>query len=203
MKFFTQVVLVLFFAKKSMQVRQRRATRPSKRPLDDDFVSDIGSSLSGNESYADDDSEDFKSQAIPAMPTKPIDHHEQIIAPSPNHIALQQVQSTEMKSMKSLEENMLLSPFKSLDALLKDLHTSRGNSRRKANRSESMFCPIPNAPVFMPTEEEFIDPHQYIQSIREKAEKFGICKIVPPKGWSPPFRLPIHVYCFIFVLNCA
>lgn len=36
------------------------------------------------------------------------------------------------------------------------------------------------APVFIPTAEEFKNPLLYIQKIRPLAEKFGICKIKPP-----------------------
>lgn len=36
------------------------------------------------------------------------------------------------------------------------------------------------APVFIPTAEEFKHPLVYIQKIRPLAEKFGICKIKPP-----------------------
>jgi len=43
--------------------------------------------------------------------------------------------------------------------------------------------PIDPAPTYRPSEEEFLDPLKYIESIRPEAEKFGICKIVPPKSW--------------------
>lgn len=43
----------------------------------------------------------------------------------------------------------------------------------------------PEAPVFYPTFEQFQDPIEFISSIREKAEPFGICKIVPPSEWKP------------------
>ncbi|OQR95317.1 histone demethylase [Achlya hypogyna] len=43
--------------------------------------------------------------------------------------------------------------------------------------------------IFYPTAAEFENPLQYIASIRDEARKTGICKIVPPKGWRPPFAV--------------
>ena len=43
---------------------------------------------------------------------------------------------------------------------------------------------LQEAPVFYPTEEEFLDPMGYIESIRPRAEHFGICNIVPPSSWK-------------------
>ncbi|XP_050224190.1 lysine-specific demethylase JMJ18-like [Mercurialis annua] len=48
---------------------------------------------------------------------------------------------------------------------------------------------IDEAPIFYPTVEEFEDTLGYISKIREKAEPFGICRIVPPLSWRPPCRL--------------
>ena len=39
--------------------------------------------------------------------------------------------------------------------------------------------------TFEPTEEQFKDPLQYIQGISHVAQKYGIVKITPPKGWAP------------------
>ncbi|KAJ9173612.1 hypothetical protein P3X46_016729 [Hevea brasiliensis] len=55
---------------------------------------------------------------------------------------------------------------------------------------------IPPAPVYYPSEEEFKDPLGYIYKIRAEAEKYGICKIVPPKSWTPPFALNLDNFSF-------
>lgn len=52
---------------------------------------------------------------------------------------------------------------------------------------------LPEAPTYYPTIQEFADPLAYIQSIRPEAEQVGICKIVPPEGWNPPFSLDTKV----------
>jgi hypothetical protein len=38
-----------------------------------------------------------------------------------------------------------------------------------------------------------VEPLKYIESIRPLAEKSGICKIIPPEGWKPPFALDTEV----------
>ncbi|KAF9589834.1 hypothetical protein IFM89_028769 [Coptis chinensis] len=48
---------------------------------------------------------------------------------------------------------------------------------------------ISEAPVFYPTEEEFKDTLGYIAKIRQEAEPYGICRIVPPPSWKPPCLL--------------
>lgn len=54
---------------------------------------------------------------------------------------------------------------------------------------ESCLPVLDDAPVFHPTEEEFKDPMKYISKIRGRAEKYGICRIVPPSSWRPPCLL--------------
>ncbi|CAL5036525.1 unnamed protein product [Urochloa decumbens] len=48
---------------------------------------------------------------------------------------------------------------------------------------------LDEAPVFYPTDEEFQDTLKYIDSIRPRAEPYGICRIVPPASWKPPCLL--------------
>lgn len=55
---------------------------------------------------------------------------------------------------------------------------------------------IPSAPVYYPTEDEFKDPLEFIYKIRPEAERFGICKIVPPESWKPPFALDLDKFTF-------
>lgn len=46
---------------------------------------------------------------------------------------------------------------------------------------------LTEAPTFHPTEEEWKDAMGYIRKISPEGKKYGICKIVPPEGWNPPF----------------
>ncbi|KAL6261415.1 hypothetical protein P5V15_006509 [Pogonomyrmex californicus] len=45
------------------------------------------------------------------------------------------------------------------------------------------------APTFYPTEKDFQDPLEYIDKIKSIAEKFGICKVVPPQNFKPECKV--------------
>ncbi|KAI8324256.1 JmjC-domain-containing protein [Martensiomyces pterosporus] len=55
---------------------------------------------------------------------------------------------------------------------------------------------LPEAPTFYPSAAEFADPIAYIQKIRPEAELAGLCKIVPPTGWNPPFAMDTKKFRF-------
>lgn len=56
-------------------------------------------------------------------------------------------------------------------------------------------CEILEAPTFYPSEAEFNDPLKYIDTIRSAAEKYGLCRIVPPST----FRVSDWLFVFIFL----
>lgn len=55
---------------------------------------------------------------------------------------------------------------------------------------------LQHCPVYHPTEEEFLNPLEYIGRIRQEAEQYGICKICPPKSWNPPFMVDKDNFSF-------
>ncbi|KAK2779508.1 hypothetical protein FQN53_001331 [Emmonsiellopsis sp. PD_33] len=55
---------------------------------------------------------------------------------------------------------------------------------------------LSEAPTFRPTEEEFKDPFEYIRKIAPEGRKYGICKIIPPDTWTPPFAIDTERFHF-------
>uniref|UniRef100_K3WE26 JmjN domain-containing protein n=1 Tax=Globisporangium ultimum (strain ATCC 200006 / CBS 805.95 / DAOM BR144) TaxID=431595 RepID=K3WE26_GLOUD len=73
----------------------------------------------------------------------------------------------------------------------------------RATETHGYICPP--CPVFYPTREQFKNPLKYISSIRHIGEQAGICKIVPPAGWQPPFAINEKTFKFrtrVQQLNC-
>ncbi|XP_064417731.1 lysine-specific demethylase 5A [Latimeria chalumnae] len=60
----------------------------------------------------------------------------------------------------------------------------------------SEFVAPPECLVFEPSWQDFSDPLGFINKIRPLAEKFGICKIRPPKDWQPPFTCDVKNFSF-------
>ncbi|KAF2727835.1 PLU-1-domain-containing protein [Polyplosphaeria fusca] len=71
----------------------------------------------------------------------------------------------------------------------------QGSSNAQLRKTNRMFG-LQEALTFRPTEEEFKEPLQYIQKIREEAAKYGIAKIVPPDNWNPDFVIDTERFHF-------
>lgn len=55
------------------------------------------------------------------------------------------------------------------------------NAFNRLNHDHYQFRTPPAAPIYRPTKEEFeLGPLNYIAKIRHEAERYGICRIIPP-----------------------
>lgn len=61
------------------------------------------------------------------------------------------------------------------------------NPRNIPSKPKERPFGLTDCPTFRPTPEQFKDPMAYIKSISENAKSYGMCKIIPPLGWSMPF----------------
>jgi [histone H3]-trimethyl-L-lysine4 demethylase len=64
----------------------------------------------------------------------------------------------------------------------------------KTKGSQSQIVPLTSrpfgleeCPTFYPSVDDFADPLNYIRSIADRAQQYGICKVVPPDEWNMPF----------------
>lgn len=65
----------------------------------------------------------------------------------------------------------------------KGLHSS-SNATFPSMKTLDDEARVVEAPTFHPTEKDFQDPLEYIDKIKSVAEKFGICKVVPPSNFK-------------------
>lgn len=66
-----------------------------------------------------------------------------------------------------------------------------------ADNSKNNTFGLIEAPTFYPSEEEFKNAYNYIQSISPVGEKYGLVKIVPPATWNPKFALDTGVSIYL------
>jgi hypothetical protein len=62
--------------------------------------------------------------------------------------------------------------------------------------SSAYHLQLEEVPSYHPTMEEFANPTQYIASIRDEAEHYGLARIVPPEGWKPPWPIDGKKFTF-------
>lgn len=90
------------------------------------------------------------------------------------------VSSSENHSENELQQKQH-SPQQSSPYARSHLQPRQSHSSFSINKNEEFEFEVPHeAPVFIPTEQEFKNPLTYISKIRPIAEKYGICKIRPP-----------------------
>lgn len=108
------------------------------------------------------------------------------------------IETIDLDSSPIKNDSMTVSLSETDTILPPDVSSSSSSSRSQnltqqqptTRQSHSSFSIIKNeefefevpgeAPVFIPTEQEFKNPLTYISKIRPIAEKYGICKIRPP-----------------------
>ncbi|KAJ7098774.1 jumonji superfamily protein [Mycena belliarum] len=90
-------------------------------------------------------------------------------------------------------EDILAEKYRDVPAIVPspilDLSTVKTRSPRPDSlpRKEPRPFGLQDCPAFYPTAEEFKDPMAYIRTISDRANAYGICKVVPPEGWKMPF----------------
>uniref|UniRef100_A0A060TA64 ARAD1D24640p n=1 Tax=Blastobotrys adeninivorans TaxID=409370 RepID=A0A060TA64_BLAAD len=62
--------------------------------------------------------------------------------------------------------------------------------------NEPRLFGVETAPTYRPSQEEFVDPVRFIESIAPEAKKYGVAKIIPPPTYTHPFVLDTEMFWF-------
>ncbi|KPP73245.1 protein Jumonji-like [Scleropages formosus] len=60
---------------------------------------------------------------------------------------------------------------------------------KERERSRAGLSYLPEVLVLKPDQGEFQDPLMYLDSVRERAEPYGLCRVIPPPSWRPECKL--------------
>eukprot|EP00039_Didymoeca_costata_P004529 m.73905 g.73905 ORF g.73905 m.73905 type:complete len:836 (+) comp12439_c0_seq2:241-2748(+) len=122
-------------------------------------------------------SETYKSSVVAARVTKP----------QGTKASGKRAPKPKSENMESIDEKV----SKRISSVQSSPNQDTKAKRRRISEPEYVASKpvfdLPQAPTFYPTDKEFNDPLAYIASIKHEAEKYGICKIVPPDRWRPRF----------------
>ncbi|KAJ8273294.1 hypothetical protein GJAV_G00099900 [Gymnothorax javanicus] len=61
--------------------------------------------------------------------------------------------------------------------------------RAERDRSRAALASLAEVPAFCPDAREFQDPMTYLDSVRSRAEPYGLCRVIPPPDWRPECKL--------------
>ncbi|CAK9803483.1 Protein Jumonji [Anthophora plagiata] len=70
-----------------------------------------------------------------------------------------------------------------------EMYSPINNVTFPSAKNENNEARLVEAPTFHPSEKDFQDPLEYIDKIRPIAEKFGICRVVPPPNFKPECKV--------------
>ncbi|GAB1863858.1 Protein Jumonji [Camponotus japonicus] len=97
---------------------------------------------------------------------------------------LSRERKTSIDSTKSGKRTQMKSKQKA-----SELYSSSNNTTFPSAKNTNNEARVVEAPTFHPTEKDFQDPLEYIDKIRPIAEKFGICRVVPPPNFKPECKV--------------
>ncbi|KAI1340800.1 PLU-1-domain-containing protein [Xylariaceae sp. FL0016] len=90
-------------------------------------------------------------------------------------------------------------PLSSMRSAPLDLNSVERRGQPTAGREtvkRGRLFGLQDAPTYRPTEEEFKDPFEYVRRITPEAQKYGMCKIIPPDSWNPDFAIDTEKFHF-------
>ncbi|XP_072008735.1 protein Jumonji isoform X2 [Engystomops pustulosus] len=68
-------------------------------------------------------------------------------------------------------------------------HKSVDSPKPEKNAGRTRCVAMCEIPILRPSAKEFHDPLIYIESIRARVEKYGMCTVIPPPDWRPECKL--------------